>query len=361
MRRHEAYATASGRGGHRVVTVPSGVGFQRGQIVFLHQTRGASAGAYEFATVDAVGSTTLTMTYALTITLSSDGDNRGQVVVVPRYTSVTFLPAGGVSAPPWDGQKGGIVVFKATGPVLIDGSLDASGAGFRGASHAAECAAGRVYNSKSISPPVAGGFFGESSTGASGLGPTISARGSGGSGGPPLDCGSGGGGGHGAPGKPGDRASGMQVGGAGGDIAGSADLGSAVLFGGAGGEGGPDEDGAYPGVGGNGGGIVWIDASSIEVTGRVAANGTAGGDGNQSGTCGGNGSGMGGGGGGSGGTVRLRVTDRAAIGSGLVVAQPGAGGRCAAQAAVFGGAGGEGRIGVTGPVGGSSIPALDNR
>ena len=57
-------------------------------------------------------------------------------------------------------------------------------------------------------------------------------------------------------------------------------LRSTIFFGGSGGEGGADEDGCHPGRGGNGGGIIIVDAvradrGTVAPTVRVAAAATA--------------------------------------------------------------------------------------
>jgi hypothetical protein len=136
------------------------------------------------------------------------------------------------------------------------------------------------------------------------------------------------------------------------------------LFGGAGGEGGADEDGAYPGAGGSGGGIVFVVGKSVVVRGRIASDGTDGGHGvQQAPGCGGSGDGcgMGGGGGGAGGAVRIVADELARLGDGRVSAKGGVGGECTCGGSP-GGRAGHGRVGVFAKsASGTSSPAFDVR
>lgn len=119
--------------------------------------------------------------------------------------------------------------------------------------------------------------------------------------------------------------------GGGGGSYGIADL-SKIYFGSGGGAGGR---GAYygnsGGKGGNGGGIIYIYAKTLTVTGVISSNG-------QSGEGGGNNIG-GSGGGGAGGSVKL-IVDTATLGTSLVRALEGKNG----GGTMYGGDGGEGRI-----------------
>src|SRR5208337_800259 len=82
------------------------------------------------------------------------------------------------------------------------------------------------------------------------------------------DCGEGGGGAYRVAGGAGDLGvvgmckTGMADA-PGGGVDGTTDLVTSVLFGGAGGEGGYDEDGGFAGIGGNGGGLIFVRASSV--------------------------------------------------------------------------------------------------
>lgn len=339
-------------------------GFAPGDLVLLHQSRGPNAGRYELGTIESVDGAQKTLTLWRAVASSYATDTaaaRAQVVKVAQYTTVTVAAGGSLAAPAWNGDSGGIFAFVASGAVNVAGTIDMSGRGFRGSSHAATCAGGTRYFCTAAN--TANGFAGESGAGPARSGPA--ANGAGGGGGEDgQDCAAGGGGAYGAAGTAGTNGAGLvcrngaQLGGSGGQPAGGSDLGAVLLFGGAGGEGGADEDGAYPGAGGNGGGIVWIRAESITVTGRIASDGTRGGDGVIADpACGGAGCGMGPGGGGAGGAVLLRATN-VALGAGLVTAVGNVGGACTCSGYGPGGSGGVGRIAVGGTATGTTNPAF---
>ena len=74
---------------------------------------------------------------------------------VPHYDDVSIASGVTLSASDWSENGGGVLIFRAEGDVTISGTLDASGAGFRGgdgvatapaeirASHMGLAAAGR--------------------------------------------------------------------------------------------------------------------------------------------------------------------------------------------------------------------------
>jgi hypothetical protein len=312
-------ASASGTAGSTTLTLSNVVGaFAAGQTVIVHQTQAASGavGQYEFREIASVSGATVTLTAALTNTYVTDTTRRAQAVVVPQYTTVNV--SGTLNAPPWDGNSGGILAFDATDAVTVSGTIDMTGRGFRGRAHGCIYRCGR-------------GYQGESTLGLGGV--TIAANGAGGGGGGQgQDDASGGGGGHGAAGANGGngtcgtcREACPIPGGSAGGVAGGVDLRTAVLFGGAGGEGGADEDGGRPGQGGNGGGIIFVRAGSLTVTGTLNASGVNG-EAGQQGACGGVGCGMGGGGGGAGGAVRIETVSAAALGTNRVLVSGGGGG-----------------------------------
>jgi len=333
-----------GSAGSAAVRAARGTGLQSGQLVMLHQTQGTNAGVYELATISTVSGSAVTLSAPLARTYSSSGIDHAQLVVVPQYTTVTLETASVLNTRAWDGETGGILAFEANGIVSINGVADASGLGFRGYSHASSCTSNAPYR-------CANGYAGESANGVAR--PQSAANGSGGGGGTQgQDCAGGGGGAYGSSGVKGSDGSalgncilnGANPGGAAGSASGNANLAVNLLFGAAGGEGGADEDGAYPGRGGNGGGVVWMAAPIVNVvSGGVRANGASGGAGANGLPCQGGGYGMGGGGGGAGGASRILATS-ASLGA-PVTATGGQGGVCSDQR-TFGGAGGAGRIAI---------------
>ena len=342
------HTVASGTSGSSTLAVASSDGFAAGDLVLVHDSQGAAAGRWETAVVAATQPSLL----ALTAPLIGDypSTDRAQALRVPQHTDVHVAAGATLGAPAWDGQTGGILALYAAGTVVIDGVVEMSGSGYRGARHDAVCP---------MKVECIAGLAGESPGGAGAMGPA--ANGSGGGGGEAGDCNVGGGGGHGTAGSTGPGVGANATcsnapvthDGAGGTVAGSADLASTLLFGGAGGEGGADNDGSAPGAGGSGGGIVLLVAGTIRVNaGSVRSNGSNGGDGSGSActvACG-----EGGGGGGAGGAIWL-VANTVSLGSGQVTAGGGAGGSCALGANCTGvswtamsrgGSGGAGRISV---------------
>jgi gliding motility-associated-like protein len=91
-------------------------------------------GNYEFCQV-------LTVPNATTITidcgLSKDyflngGVIKAQVVRVPRYTSLTVNAGASLVCDDWNGTIGGVLMVEVDGNVVVNGSIDATGRGYRG-------------------------------------------------------------------------------------------------------------------------------------------------------------------------------------------------------------------------------------
>lgn len=132
----------------------TGAGFssslQAGDLVLIIQMQGASisiqnnsnfgqivsynnAGQYELRCVSSVpNSTTINLTVPLTKTFSQIG--HVQVIRVPRYSSLN-VPSGSSLRPAnWNGNTGGVLVMEVEGNATINGTLTATGRGFRGGS-----------------------------------------------------------------------------------------------------------------------------------------------------------------------------------------------------------------------------------
>ncbi len=344
----------------------SGTTVAPGARVILHQTQGpgASAGNYEFNRVVASAGASLMLETPLRFSYATDARSHAQIVVVAQYTDLLVASTGQLTAPEWNGRVGGILAVETTGDLIVQGSITMNGRGFRGRTRDCTTVNRCQY-----------GYQGESWTGP---GSQVAAAngGGGGGGGQGADCASGGGGAYGngaTRGTPGDCNSDPtgecalqcpnEPGLAGVVYGGSAPSGSMHL-GSAGGEGGADEDGGYPGAGGNGGGMIFLRVGgALTVTGAISSNGVDGLSGNQF-ACGGRGCGMGGGGGGSGGAVRI-VATRATLGTRLLTATGGTGGQCTCRTidirrAAPAGNGGDGRVSVSATtIVGTSAPAFD--
>jgi hypothetical protein len=225
--------------------------------------------------------------------------------------------------------------FRANGNLTVNsgGIISASAKGYRGLSHAAlwrnkDGAQGEgIYGQ---------GFIGGNSNGSNGYWNLKNGNGGGGGTGT-GDAAGGGGGSYGSLGTDGVDWGGHFKGRKGDTISNPGV--TRLYFGGAGGEGGGDEDGAYPGKGGNGGGIIFIAAVSITNNGNIYSNGETGGNGCNN--CGGGGSGMGGGAGGAGGTIELGLNTFSGAGNSIAVSGGTLG---TGYGAGNGGAGGNGRI-----------------
>jgi hypothetical protein len=264
-------SAATGTSGQTTLTLASATGFANGQTILIHQSQGTNAGDWERAVVAGVAGGVLTLAQPLMHAYTSTGtSNHAQAVVAPQYTDVT-VPAGqSLSAPPWNGTTGGILVFSSSGTVTIAGTVSMKGLGFRGG----------VGNAND---PGATGFKqqGESYTGlgVTGLSTNTANAGAGNGGAKRGGCegGGGGGGAYAAAGTAGGNSTSCSptiVGGVGGTAYGDAAL-AKVFFGSGGGSGGYTTSSAL-GRGGDGGGIVMIFGNQVTVTSSIDARGNDG-------------------------------------------------------------------------------------
>lgn len=309
------------------IEVDSTLGFSPGDEIMILQVQnysGGIPGEYEFAWVTAIEGNKIKMLKGLSSSYYSGEFNKvgatvTQVIRVPNYINLTITSTGSITAPGWNGYYGGVVILRANDTVRVEGSIDVSGKGFRGVSHM-----GNLYRNEN-------GYQGESTlglgikdrqnnfhSGGGGYGYNVDG----------YDAASGGGGGtfynsgsyspssssyplFGLPQNGNDYSGSPQP------KYGKAGLSVPIDYfvhpaylGGAGGEGGADEDGVYPGAGGNGGGIIEIISYRLETpfNGHLNASGMNGGSGCNNCT-GGSGYGMGGGGGGAGGAIVLFLNE----------------------------------------------------
>ncbi|MEZ4805261.1 MAG: T9SS type A sorting domain-containing protein [Bacteroidia bacterium] len=90
-----------------------------------------SAGLYEFRCVSSVpNSTTIDVSVPLTNDYSASGHT--QIIRVPRYTSFNLPSGNSVRPAAWDGNVGGVTVIEVLNNATINGTITASGRGFRG-------------------------------------------------------------------------------------------------------------------------------------------------------------------------------------------------------------------------------------
>lgn len=91
---------------------------------------------------------------------TTNGQSTYQVIRVPQYSTTTI--SGTVSALAWNGTVGGVVAFDAAGAVIINGTVEANGKGFRGGwGEVAGAGAGANTNYISLSTSNANGMKGE--------------------------------------------------------------------------------------------------------------------------------------------------------------------------------------------------------
>ncbi len=101
-----------------------------------YMTTNVFAGYYEFNTVLSVSGSTISFSYSLannyfTRTFSSGAIQSYQVVRVPRDYNLTISAGGVITCPPWNGSTGGVVADDAANTLTLNGSITASGLGFR--------------------------------------------------------------------------------------------------------------------------------------------------------------------------------------------------------------------------------------
>lgn len=286
------------------------------------------------------------------VAFASDASGlRAQACILRQYGAVTIASGVELEAQPWDGNRGGVVGFFATGTVTLAGTISASGQGFRGGALRADADVANITAADTdfLSPAGSGGGKGEGLDGTSfersGRGNV--ANGGGGGNGKNAGGGGGGNGGDGGIGGLQDSAAGVNLATRGfGGAAVSIPLAQRISFGGGGGAG--HQDDSNGGAGGRGGGLVFVVATAMAGGGVLSADG-------EDGEPGGNASRDGAGGGGAGGAVFLRarsdLTDTLAW---TVRARGGDGGDIGGDLNRFfgpGGGGGGGRIAVTAPSG----------
>jgi len=360
--------------GTRVIHLGGIPALAAGDEVLVHQAQHPLvAGQYEFATVESVSNTTVTLVagtsliYESAVTASAVS---AQLVKVVSDTDVT-IPIGALWRPPrWTGLQGGVLAIHASHAIIVDGIIDGRGAGFRGGAPGIGTIGGCAYPW-----PTTAGEAGESTRGASALfapcsrqanrtghlNPTpANGMGGGGGGGSTASWnfsfrsgGGGGGGGHLVAGTGGAGSTNNPLGEKGGPGGSAYEQPATVdrLILGAGGGGGARGVDAHGGWGGHGGGAVLLVAPEISGLGIVTADGQSGTHGLQSDD------GSGGGGGGAGGTIIVKASSKVFTGAEFLVANGGAGGeRGSAQESrlVYGwpnyGTGGNGGAGAAGRV-----------
>jgi PGF-pre-PGF domain-containing protein len=255
------YLTTNESVGNLTITVSDASNFSVADEILVIQMQNSTvgtAGLYEFVEISSISGNNITLTSALvntyyTINYDSTSAVVTQVVRVPEYTSVTVNSGANITAKAWDGYSGGIVVFRATGTVDVNGSIDVIGKGFR--------------------EHQGGGFNPFQGEGIHGLGTQNNQDNVGGGGASGNCAGGASGGGHATDGEAGTAGScNSQP----GKAKGIADL-SLIILGPAGGGSHRCDEQAGAECGGEGSGIIIIFANEINVSGTITSSGEAGG------------------------------------------------------------------------------------
>jgi MYXO-CTERM domain-containing protein len=285
---HAALAADAAGGGLHLSTATV-ADFRAGDLVFVWQPLGLAGavpqvgtssvdlhqspiGRFELARLARVTGTDLELTNPL---VGAYPNGLSQVVRVPEYTTVTIEPSGAIVAPPWDGASGGVVAFLVSGILTVNGTISASGAGFRGGVAVNDDATHFGCVPTEPSPPW------DAAKGEGVLAFVWSATATGqrnavnGGGGGDCTNSGGAGGGNGGPGGTGGNSwdGDRPVGGQGGAQI-QLTFRDRFTFGGGGGAGQMNDQ--LGTAGGSGGGLVWLRAASLAGTGTIAANGAMG-------------------------------------------------------------------------------------
>ncbi|MEC7986235.1 MAG: putative metal-binding motif-containing protein [Myxococcota bacterium] len=293
--------------------------FVAGDEIMIIQQQGSTAGLYEMRYVESISGSTLILNDSVDNEYDASG---AQVVVVPNYATLDVPSGQRIVASEWDGQTGGIVAVRVSEAMTLSGSIDVSEQGYRGGIQVNNTSQWNGYTGESIYPSTQ-------------LGNNNALAGGGGS--SYCSCGeAAGAGGHATSGGSvsGSSCSGQAHGQAGGSY-GEAEL--TTIFFGSGGGGGCRNDSSceYP-PGRDGGGIVFLAAKDLTVTGGIYAKGESA-SGGQSGTCDDTI-----GGAGAGGSIFI-LSETLSLGSSVLDAN-GGGSTYISQSSVTTGTGGDGRI-----------------
>jgi gliding motility-associated-like protein len=239
-----------------------------------------AAGSYEYNFVKSINFGNIDgIQFENTLLHSYNTLGKIQIICVPEYVDVEFQAT--LTAIPWDGELGGIIVFEASGNVDLQANIFLDEIGFRGG----------LYSNDNSCYTALGGYQGYSCPDADecgaykgeGLGLDYDAQlrgrgrnAMGGGGGNDHNAGGGGGANGGAGGRGGDNDLNTQFcdgqGGFGGEKNSLGTSNNRILMGGGGGAG--DSNNNSGTLGGNAGGTLIINANSISSNGfQINANG----------------------------------------------------------------------------------------
>ena len=301
------------------VDVTSTTGFAVGDKVLIIQMKGATTdlsntaafgtiqsvgntGLYEYKTIASITGSTLTFTSTLYNTYDVPG--LVQVVRVPQYVNAAVTAK--LTAQPWNGATGGILVFDVSGTLTLNADVDVTALGFRGGIGASN---GTTYPSDEKNYFYTGTIYEPAAPKGEGIAVMLTgyelgrgAYANAGGGGNAHNGGGGGGSNGGAGGLGGNQYNtftGSVANGIGGYAITYAG-GDRMYMGGGGGAG--HQNNFFGTNGGNGGGMIFINAATVVGNSHKII---AAGDSSKSTTGGGN---DGAGGGGGGGAIKINAT-----------------------------------------------------
>lgn len=249
----------------------------------LSQVR--SAGLYEIAQVASVSRpggilNSIQLNNAPGNAYRFNANSSVQIITFPKLGNPNYTTTANMTSLPWNGNIGGVLAFRVSGTLTLDHSINVNGKGFRGGTTngggSAECGDATRYRASAQDNygNKGEGIYKSTNTGyAAGRGRIIN----GGGGGNSHNAGGGGGGNYsgGGTGGPGWVCS-PGMGGLGGIVLQSFITSQRIFMGGGGGA-GEANDGNHT-QGGSGGGIIFIQASTIRTSGtgdtiRISSNG----------------------------------------------------------------------------------------
>ncbi|MGH9802200.1 MAG: DUF11 domain-containing protein, partial [Blastocatellia bacterium] len=135
-----------------MVVQMSGASIDTGNTVNYGQvTNLNNAGRHEFVTVNKVQGNTITINPPCGgLRFSYTASGKAQIIRVPQYNNLTINSGASLTAPAWNGVIGGIVVVHVQTNAIINGTVEASGIGFRGG--ALSGAGGAGFRSDYVTP-----------------------------------------------------------------------------------------------------------------------------------------------------------------------------------------------------------------
>ena len=313
------YTKVTAFNGCNSITVASTTGYNVGDTVLIIQMKGATidtsntaafgnilnyneAGNYEFNIIKSISGNIIKLKNVLIKSYNPSGFV--QLIRVPSYNDLTIT--GTLTAKPWDGNTGGVLVFEASGTITLNGDIDVSGLGFRGGIASTINDGSFDCNFLDYFYTLSSGLSGKKGEGildnSLALECGRGALANGGGGGNCHNAGGAGGGNYGSGGRGGDQFYGcdsIPIGGDGGRSLLYSNAQNKIFLGGGGG--GPHQNNGMGTNGTNGGGLIIVNANTLVGNGYdIKSNGNdnlaiAGGDGS--------------GGGGAGGTILLDISN----------------------------------------------------